>query len=159
MDLFKKLFCSVDQRKSIDTVQPERFNIVEETALRDVDENIRSSDISKIKNDKRSITLTPFAINGTMSKTNNRYENEDFEGEREARIKARFDKAKYHEKEHARAQTSCSVNSYIKPKNLMNLSVDYSTFERFQKIKSQIQENAVKKYFICQEIQTHHWIP
>ena len=76
---------------------------------------------------------------------------------KEARISARLSKMKHHEQ--TRAQTSCSFNSYIKPKNLTNFSVDYSTFERFQKIKNSIAEQTISRHFICQEMLLSNWVP
>ena len=45
----------------------------------------------------------------------------------------RLDQLDQHNK--IRSQTACSYNSYIKPRSLVNFSVDYSAFERFQAIK------------------------
>ena len=75
----------------------------------------------------------------------------------DARITAR--NAEFKQFELARAQTACSNNSYIKPKTLLNFSVDYETFERFQKIKNLLKNPASERFFICQEVQLHNWIP
>ena len=84
---------------------------------------------------KKPLCPTQFTTNGNFSPSKvaiNRYmetELDILEDIKEARMSARLSKMKHHE--HIRAQTSCSLNSYIKPKTLMNFSVDYSTFERF----------------------------
>ena len=53
---------------------------------------------------------------------------------RQDRIKARLSRHNYHS--YVRAQSSCSQNAYIKPKTLEHFSLDFKTFDRFQKIKS-----------------------
>lgn len=69
---------------------------------------------------------------------------------------ARLAKQKVHE--NSRAQNSCGFNQYVKPRTLGNFNLDFSTFDRFQRIKSQVYDTNTR-HFICQEIQLQNWLP
>ena len=57
----------------------------------------------------------------------------DVEFEREARLSTRMQKFNQYERrnQQVRATATTGLNSYIKPKSLLSISLDYSTFERF----------------------------
>jgi len=73
--------------------------------------------------------LAYFSSNGTLS-PRKKAEMQEIQETKEAMMSQRLDELNTHDK--IRSQTACSYNSYIKPKSLVNFSVDYSTFERFQ---------------------------
>ena len=80
--------------------------------------------------------MSLFRTDGTLSPplSNRHTDAVDPDELRDARLSARLSKFSQHDK--SRANTSCGLNSYIKPKTLKNISVNYNTFDRFKKIQS-----------------------
>ena len=75
-----------------------------------------------------AMKLAYFSCNGTLS-PRKKTEIKEINQTKESMLTNRLQSLDQHNK--IRSQTACSKNSYIKPKALLNFSVDYSAFERF----------------------------
>ena len=97
-----------------------------------------------MKQPKKRLNVTQFSTGGTLNtmlkpaalQTERQFSIEpsvDPETEHQARLSARMHQFKQYERRCLQTRPTATIgnNSYIKPRSLLSISLDYNTFERF----------------------------